>query len=146
MESKPLKTKQNYRSVPKPIKNCRNRTKNGLYGAKYFKSKSSYFLENPKSRNGSTDDIFGRSEYSIFGSVTFHTHCYCLFLVVVILAAGIVLRPIFARRFPTRYETLETSTHARSLTLKSSTGMVFCHETLLKMIVLDFWDGNRLCW
>ena len=47
---------------------------------------------------------------------------------IVIPASGTVFRPIFAHGVPTR--TLEMSTHERSLTLRSSTEVIFGHETL----------------
>ena len=53
---------------------------------------------------------------------------------VVIPASRAVFRPIFAHRVPTR--TLEMRTHAWSLTLRSSTEVISCHD------ILSFVTGN----
>ena len=67
--------------------------------------------------------------------------------IVVILASRAVFRPIFDHRVPTR--TLEMRTHVWSLTLRSSTEVISCHEILdvyllwLEMVGLGLCDANR---
>ena len=57
-----------------------------------------------------------------------------IIVIVIIPASRAVFRPIFDHRVPTR--TLEMRTHAWSLTLRSSTEVIFCHE------ILSFVTGN----
>ena len=108
----------------------------GFCGTKYLNPKSWVFLKHPKSINGSPELIFGRSgsnEDSILASDTVLPRVMRMFLVV-ILASRAVFRPIFDHRVPTR--TLEMRTHEWSLTLRSSTEVIFCHE------ILSFVTGN----
>ena len=107
----------------------------GFCGTKYLNPKSWILLKHPKSINGSPELIFGRSE-SDEGSIFALRHlprALRVFLVV-IPAPRAVFRPIFDHRVPTR--TLEMRTHAWSLTLRSSTEVIFCHE------ILSFVTGN----
>ena len=81
-----------------------------------------------KSVNGSPEAIFGRSESEEDSICIRHLLRALRVFLVVIPASGTIFRPIFAHGVPTR--TLEMSTHERSLTLRSSTEVIFGHETL----------------
>ena len=109
----------------------------GFCGTKYLNPKSWVFLKHPKSINGSPELIFGRSgsnEDSGLYICLRHLPRVMRMFLVVILASRAVFRPIFDHRVPTR--TLEMRTHAWSLTLRSSTEVIFCHE------ILSFVTGN----
>ena len=88
-------------------------------------------MGNPKSINGSPELIFGRSESdegSIFVSDTLCA--YARTARVFSRYSGLQgrFRPIFDHRFLTR--TLGMRTRACSLTLRSSTEVISCHEIL----------------
>ena len=121
--------------MPKLIEDRRNRTKTWVQWTKIFQPKILGFL--------------GKSQVDKWVSWTHFWSfragrglCICLghlpralrVFLVVIPAPRAVFRPIFDHRVPTR--TLEMRTRAWSLTLRSSTEVIFCHQTL------SFMTGN----
>ena len=118
--------------MPKLTTDRRNRTKTWTLWGKIFQSKILGFCE--------TSQVDKWVSWTHFWSFRVARGLYiCIkhllrelrVFLVVIPASGAVFRPIFVHGVPTR--TLETSTHARSLTLRSSTEVIFCHETLSYM-------------
>ena len=132
---KPLKTKQNYQPVPKLVKDRRNQTKNWTLWDKIFQSKILGFLGKSQVEKWVSWTHFWsfRVERGLYICLRHLPGVMWVFLVVV-SASGAVFRPIFDHRVPTR--TLEMRTHAWSLTLRSSTEVIFGHE------ILSFVTGN----
>ena len=135
LESKPLITKENYQSVPKLIEDRRNRTKTWVQWTKIFQPKILGFLEKSQVDKWVSWTHFwsfrvGRGLYICLRHLPRALHVF----LVVIPASRAVFRPIFAHRVPTR--TLEMRTHVWSLTLRSSTEVISCHE------ILSFVTGN----
>ena len=101
----------------------------GVCRTKYFNPKSWVFLKNPLVDKWVSWGHFWsfRVVRGLYICIRHLPRALLVFLVV-ILASGAVFRPIFTHGVPRR--TLEMSTHARSLTLRSSTEVIFGHKTL----------------
>ena len=135
MDSKPLTTKENYQSVSKLIEDGRNRTKNWVLWDKISQPKILGFLETSQVDKWVSWTHFWsfRVKWGLYICLRHLPRVMRMFLVV-ILTSRTVFRPIFDHRVPTR--TLKMRTHAWSLTLRSSTEVIFCHE------ILSFVTGN----
>ena len=121
----------------------------GVCRTKYFNPKSWVFLKNPLVDKWVSWGHFWsfRVVRGLYICIRHLPRALLVFLVV-ILASGAVFRPIFTHGVPRR--TLEMSTHARSLTLRSSTEVIFVTKSYLlwlEMVGLGLWDANRaLVW
>ena len=121
--------------MPKLIEDRRNRTKTWVQWTKIFQPKILGFLGKSQVDKWVSWTHFWsfRVKWGLYTCLRHLPRVMRMFLVV-ILASRAVFRPIFDHRVPTR--TLEMRTHTWSLTLRSSTEVIFCHQTL------SFMTGN----
>ena len=122
--------------MSKLIEDRRNRTKTWVQWTKIFQPKILGFLRKSQVDKWVSWTQFWsfRVKWGLYICLRHLPRVMRMFLVVVILTSRAVFRPIFDHRVPTR--TLEMRTHEWSLTLRSSTEVISCHE------ILSFVAGN----